>query len=388
MDAGAEAAWRERYEHTHELSAIQHGMNLLVKRGREAFMAEYQNDPTDPLASAELQQITAPAVLRKLNGLERGVVPLDAQTLTAAIDVQGSALYWGLVGWSAGFAGDVLAYGTYPDQGRPYFTLREVEKSFASVHQGASWEASLHAALDRLVSQLCDKEWLRDDGTVARVDRLIIDAGYGESTTTVYQFCRQSRHAAILLPFFGRTVAPGAVSMDEWKRKPGDRVGPGWRMPRPVHRQTRHVLADVNRWKSFVADRLLTPVGDAGSLGIYGRLPMEHRMLADQLAAETRTRVAANGRTSDVWRVKPNRDNHLLDVLAMAAVAASIAGEKIDDAALTRRLRSDPAPAAASAPVENPAPAPAPSSQPPPPRAPPRRPIGGSFMRGGFRIKV
>lgn len=378
MDIGAEPAWKQRFG-IGELSATQHAMNLLIIRGLPAFMAEYQNEPSDPLASGDIEQLTAPMVLRKLNGLDRGLVPIEATVLTAAIDVQGAALYWGAAAWTPGFSGDAIAYGAYPDQGRPYFTVQEIEKTMVKAHPGASWEASLFASLEALVEQIAGREWMRDDGGVQRVEQVVIDAGYGASTDTVYQFCRRSKYSAILLPFFGRTVAAGAAPMDEWKKKPGDRVGPGWRIPKPTNRQTRHILADVNKWKSFFADRILAPVGDAGCFSVYGKTPSEHRMLADQIAAETRTRVNANGRTADQWHPKPNRDNHYLDVFTMAAIAASIRGVKLDEQAIIRAVRSAMGPNGPAEPAE-------PVRGPSPPKPPPRpRPVGSGFLSGfGF----
>jgi hypothetical protein len=392
MDAGAIPSWRERYErpergkkHTPglaELSAIQHAMNLLLKRGHATFMAEYQNEPMDPLASSEVEQVTAAAVLRQASGLDKGIAPIESTILTAGIDVQEKCLYWSTMAWTQSFDGDCIAYGTYPDQGRPHFTYREVEKTLAKAHPGGSWEASLYAALESLVGILAGREWARDDGGVMRLDQIVIDAGYGNSTDTVYQFCRRSAHASILLPYFGRTIAAGAPSMDEWKKKPGDRVGPGWRIPKPRQRQTRHILADANAWKSFVADRLLTRIGDAGCLTLYGTKDQvsQHRMIADQLSSEIRTRVTANGRTTDEWKLRPNRDNHWFDTWTMAAIGASIRGAKLDEQVAIRAAHRQAAALIAADPMAPQTPAPAQPQKPPLP--PPRRPSNGGWLTG------
>ena len=45
-------------------------------------------------------------------------------------------------------------------------------------------------------------------------------------------------------------------------RMVGDRVGHNWRMLNiRGKRAVRHVVFDTNYWKSFVASRLLTPMG-------------------------------------------------------------------------------------------------------------------------------
>lgn len=388
MDDGAVPAWPQRYA-PGELSATQHAMNLKIIRGEAAFAAEYMNMPSDPLASGDVVQITSGAVLRKLNGHERGLVPIDSTVLTAGIDVQRACLYWAMAGWTPAFGGDLVAYGSYPDQGRPYYTLSEVQKTMEKAHPGDSWQAALYASLEAAVELICGREWMRDDGSVARVDQVLIDAGYGDSTDIVYRFCRASRYASLLLPSFGRAIAAGAAPMDEWKKKPGDRVGAAWRVPKPQARQTRHCLFDANRWKSFVADRLLAAPGGAASLGIYGRSAADHRMLADQLSAEYRTRVAANGRVVEEWRAKPNQDNHLFDVLVLSAVGASIRGCKLDEKAaarLTAPPSGDQVANAAKDALGQPRPPvrPTPGGKPPP--LP--RPAGGGGWMSGFGFGV
>lgn len=384
MDEGAVAAWPQRHA-PDELSAIQHAMSLRIVRGEAAFQAEYQNTPSDPFASGEVQQITTAAVLKKLNNHERGLVPLDDTLLTAGIDVQRKALFHSIAAWNPAFGGDVIAYGAFPDQGRPYFTLQEIQKTMEAAHPGASWEAALYASLEQAVEIICGQEWRRDDGSVGRVEQVLIDAGYGESTNTVYKFCRASKYSAILLPSFGRAVAAGALPLDEWKKKPGDRVGSAWRIPKPAARQTRHCLFDANRWKSFVADRLLALPGSAASLGLYGKRPGEHRMLADHLASEIRTRVAANGRVSDEWKKKPNTENHWLDTIALSAVAASIRGCKLDEKAAIIRAEAPTEKANTNAPTTatttTTTKAPAFNPKPPPPR-PRLRPTGGNWLAG------
>jgi hypothetical protein len=47
----------------------------------------------------------------------------------------------------------------------------------------------------------------------------------------VYQFCRQSQHAAVLTPSHGRFVGASSIPFSEYRRKRGDRVGLNWRIP-------------------------------------------------------------------------------------------------------------------------------------------------------------
>jgi hypothetical protein len=49
-------------------------------------------------------------------------------------------------------------------------------------------------------------------------------------------------------------------------------------------------------------------------------------MIADHLASEVPVRVESKMRQCDEWKLIPGRDNHLLDCVVGAAVAASFSG--------------------------------------------------------------
>jgi hypothetical protein len=161
-----------------------------------------------------------------------------------------------------------------------------------------------------------------------KIGRCLIDANWGHSTDVVYQFCRQSPHASILLPSHGRFVGASSNPFSEYKRRPGDRVGLNWRVP-TIHgkRAIRHVIYDTNWWKSFTHARLAVAMGDRGCLSIFGDRPDQHRMFAEQVTAEYFVRTEGRGRTVDEWKARPEQpDNHWLDCLVGCAVAASMQG--------------------------------------------------------------
>ena len=154
---------------------------------------------------------------------------------------------------------------------------------------------------------------------------------WGVSTDVVYQFCRQSPFAGVLLPSHGRYVGASSIPFSEYKRKRGDRVGHNWRVPNVAgKRAVRHVLFDTNFWKSFVQARLGVPVGDPGCLSLFGHKPEHHRLLADHLTAEYRVKTEGRGRTVDEWKLRVSGvDNHWLDCIVGTAVAASIQGASL-----------------------------------------------------------
>jgi hypothetical protein len=325
MDVGTVVAWPQRYNED-ELSAIQHAMNLRRDRGESAFFAEYQNEPVVEVQGEEM--LTADQIVAKMNGYQRGEIPLGASHLTMFIDVQQKALFWMLCAWEENFTGYVVDYGTWPDQKRPYFTLADVRLTIARTAPGAGLEGQIFAALERLTAEKLSATWRREDGAEMHIDRCLIDANWGQSTDVVYQFCRQSPFAAVLLPSHGKYVGASSIPFSEYKKKRGDRVGLHWRIPNTIgKRQVRHALIDTNYWKSFVHARLAVAMGDLGCLSLFGRDEEAHRLLADHLTAEYRVRALAEGRLVDEWKIRATRpDNHWLDGLVGCAVAASIQG--------------------------------------------------------------
>lgn len=325
MDAGAEIAWPERYNHD-ELSAIQHAMNLKLQ-DEHAFWAEYQNEPL-PEEDADDEMLTVDQIAAKTNGMLRGEVPIGCNHLTMFIDVQQKMLFWLVAAWEDEFTGYVIDYGTYPDQRRAYFTLRDARATLEDESSRAGMEGAIYAGLEGVTSKYLQREWKRDDGAMVRLDRCLIDANWGNSTDVVYQFCRQSSFANIVMPSHGRYVGASSMPFSEYKRKRGDRVGHNWRIPNVQgKRAVRHVLYDTNFWKSFIHARLAVPMGDPGCLSLFGRDANMHRLLAEHLTSEYRVQTEGRGRTVDEWKLRqPGLDNHWLDCMVGAAVAASIQG--------------------------------------------------------------
>lgn len=323
MDAGARVAWEARHDED-ELSAIQHAMNQRIL-DPATFWAELQNEPQDETEDDDL--LTAAQIISKLNNYKRRLVPSDATRLTAFVDVQKKALYYLVAAWAPGFTGYVIDWGTWPDQRRRNFLLRDIQRTLMRAAPRAGLEGALYKGLDGLAAQLLGTEWTRDDGATARIDKCFIDANWAPSTETVYTFCRQSTHAANLTPSHGIGVTASNVPLSQRKAKRGDLVGPEWRIPVATGRKVRHIIYDANHWKTFVHARLAVAIGDKGALSLWGDTPGTHQMIANHLTAEYRTQTEGRGRTVWEWKLPPNKpDNHLLDCLAGAAVAASTEG--------------------------------------------------------------
>ncbi len=326
MDAGAIVAWPERYN-PEEASAIQHAMNLWIQDER-AFWAEYQNEPL-PEVPGNLVELTADQIANRTNNAPRGEVPLSATRLTAFIDIQQTILFYAVAAWADDFTGHILDYGSYPKQPRSYFRLHDVQKTLAEATGVSGLEGQLYTGLKTLTEALLDRSWLRQDGSAMRIERCLIDANWGQSTDIVYQFCRASTHSGIVTPSHGKYVGASSNPITSRQKKQGERIGLNWVLPKSAKRAVRHALWDTNFWKSFLMARMGVSQGSPGSISLFGTTPDLHRMFADHLTAEYRVRVEAKGRTVDEWKDKPNSENHWLDCVVGAAVAASIQGASL-----------------------------------------------------------
>jgi hypothetical protein len=332
MDAGAVVAWKDRKE-SDDISAIEYAMRLFFK-DEAAFYAEYQNEPI--VDTIDQNALSPEKLALRLNNLGRGVVPNDCTHVTAFIDVQKKCLYWLVAAWSEDFGGAVLDFGTWPDQERRYFTLRQVSRTLQKAFPKASLEGQLYDGLTATAAYLFGREWKRENGTPMPIEKLLVDANWGESTDVVYRWCRETTHKALVFPSHGKYISASAKQFHEYKRAPGEVIGTHWLVPSVAgKRAIRHVLIDTNYWKSFLAARFTTAVGERSSLMFsarakHGKQPADDlSLLFDHLASEFPTRVASKGREIDEWKVRPNADNHLLDCAVGCAVGASMVGVKL-----------------------------------------------------------
>jgi len=345
MDAGVAVAWPDRYNDD-ELSAIQHAMNLKL-RDEEAFFAEYQNEPLTDQADEDV--LTPDQVAARFNGRARRVVPQAATCLTMFIDVHDKLLFYVVCAWEPDFTGYVIDYGTYPDQKRRFFTLRDATRTMIGTREGATApgvEGVVQAGIEALAKEYLSRSWQRTNTGALYIERCLIDSGYLPGV--VANVCHKTP-GSVAMPSKGVGIRAGNRPMSTYRRKPGERHGHNWYVPN-VSRTSEfpHVQYDTNYWKTFVHARLAEAPGDRGCLTLFGKSESEHRLFADHIAgSETWVRTEGHGRIVQEWTPRPSRpDNHWLDCLVGCAVAASMCGvrigiEKVDRPARPRVRLSD-----------------------------------------------
>lgn len=199
-DAGAEVSWPERYG-KNEVSELQFCMNKYFEN-EWAFMSEFQQEPKTVDLGDE--QLTPAHTFAKLNNRPRFEVPIAANKVTAFVDVQKEALYYVVCAWTDDFSGQLIDYGTFPKQRRLHFESNALNPKLSDVFPRDGLEARLRKAFEIWSETVLGREYKREDGSILRVGKRLIDASWGESTATVDKFYRESKFSPILTPSHGK----------------------------------------------------------------------------------------------------------------------------------------------------------------------------------------
>ncbi|MDO4569113.1 MAG: phage terminase large subunit family protein, partial [Planctomycetia bacterium] len=328
LDEGAEAAWESNVAQN-EISAIQHAMNLYFF-DKSAFWSEYMNLPVDEEKDAE--NLTIEVLESKIRKeLPKGIAPLDAEKITAGIDVQKDCLYWLVIAWNESFGGHVLDYGRAPGG-----NLKMETK-----YPGTAFEEQVANCLASLAEELAAKVYRREaSGEELRIDKIIVDANWGIVTETVKKICRQQRKGW-MEPCMGWGKGPDQRFLAR-KKKIGEERGPEWRkMPLEIKGICRTVTYNTNWWKSFVRNRILTGIHARSALSFYAGDNATHRKLFQHFLGETSSKLTGQYGTIDKWVLIPGEPNHWWDCTVMASVGASVLKVRMPDFQTTAGGGSD-----------------------------------------------
>jgi len=325
MDQGAKISNPHRFIHKKlpgkkgylEISPFQHCYNLIADMGWDNFATEYQNAPPAD-SGPETTGVNVANVCNKINHLDRGLVPPGTKLLTAFIDVGGRLLHWTVVAWRSDMAGAVIDYGTEPVHS-PH-----TGKITAKENVKATQEAILTALIEWRDRQAATG-WPETDSDQPRhIDICLVDSGW--MPDPVYTFCR-SVPADLYRPAkgLGSNQLAGRYRIPAKKGSPR-RHGSHWHMTRPSNEAPWLINLDSDYWKNWVHTGMLTPIGQAGAISLFGTEPVKHRTWAEQICAEIWTREFKPGKGwSEGFQVH-SKHNHFLDTLAGAAAAAAILG--------------------------------------------------------------
>jgi phage terminase large subunit GpA-like protein len=244
--------------------------------------------------------------------LPRGVVPPAAARLTVGVDLGKYLLHWIAVAWSEDGGGHVVDYGRI-----------EVASDDLGVEQ------ALVVALRELRDML-KSGWPvgKADGEPAAPHQIWIDAGY--MTPVVYTFCREA--GSRIRPAIGR----GAGQQHrQWYNRPTStgsivkHIGEGFHINWLPSERMQLVEVDADHWKTWVHQRLSTPIGSRGSMTLFQASPQEHLALAKHLTAEVKTEEFVAGKGVVVKWERLRKQNHWLDALYNASAAGYFCGVRL-----------------------------------------------------------
>jgi phage terminase large subunit GpA-like protein len=247
----------------------------------------------------------------------RGVVPEDAEKLTMGIDLGKHLCHWALVAWSDGARGHVVDYG------RVEVPSREFGVEQALLH-------SLRELRDQIL-----EGWPRQSagGQLCVPDAVWIDAGY--MTDVVYRFCvesRPDRNVRRFLPAVGRGAGQ---QRQQWYNRPTatgslvKHIGEGYHINWLATEKVYLVEVDADHWKTWVHQRLATPMDNPGAMTFYQATPQEHLSLAKHLTAETKTEEFVAGKGVVVRWERVRKPNHWFDALYNACAAGHFCGVRL-----------------------------------------------------------
>lgn len=332
MDFGAAASWEERFSPVrNEATAIQSAMNLFLE-DQSSFYAEAQNEPLAQFSS-ELEPLNAKSILGKTEvHSKRYEMPENASLLTAFIDISKNVLWYTVVAFEPKtMRSRIVDYGAFPDQVKNYYTLSSLRYTIPDKYPGLEYSAQLTKALEDCVDMLMGRVYCTEAGDEFGIERIGVDSGWGVYSVQVYNFCRRSKHSAVLQATkgigIGATRKPLVDPEAKTRQKRSNVLGQ-WAYTRTTVKSWL-LTYDANAWKTHVSELLRADKESATTMTLYGKdgaRAAQHAMIAEQLSSEYPTSVESPLRKAVVWQLKPNMDNHFLDCVSGCCLLAHTLG--------------------------------------------------------------
>jgi hypothetical protein len=328
LHEGAKVYWDARKSES-DVSSLQHAMDLYF-RDMQVFAAEYQNSPLDEFAQCPYD-LQVEEICRRTVGLDRGQVPEEVDRITAFIDTQRELLYYTVVAWTESGRAYVIDYGACPDQKRHHWVKSNVAYPLSDVF-GDDFETYLRGGLEWLIAAILDNEYTTESGAKVMVDRLAIDARWGESTAIIRRMARESKYRSRIHPSMGMYVGANSKPWQQIgtaKEKRLHRKGIHAKLVTPKESGRRELLYDTNYWKSFCADRLICSSSSPKAIVLFKAKPHQHRMFAEHCSNEEAFRVIGKTNNEVVeWKqaASGSPENDYWDCLVGNAALASVIG--------------------------------------------------------------
>jgi hypothetical protein len=106
-------------------------------------------------------------------------------------------------------------------------------------------------------------------------------------------------------------------------------IGEGFHFNLQAAERMLTVEVDADYWKTWVHERLTTPLGSPGALSLFQGTPQDHLALSKHLTAESKTEEFIAGKGLVVRWERQKRQNHWFDALYNACAAARYCGARL-----------------------------------------------------------
>lgn len=363
MDENFVCSWVHRFDPKLELSAQQSAMNKRLDVKSAMFAAEFQNIGRKPKGEGVIE-ITAEELREKVISLPKRTAPIDTHSLVAWIDIQNEMLFVTIYASAHDFTGVFTDYFGYPEPFTRNFRRSQTEdwsllsrmffekyphmtdKAEKTRHgMRAPLEGKIYNALNECIRYLLTLSFVRDDPfkSPLYLQRIGIDTRWGKAADTIKRFIRDwsagpgqatqslsqvsGYHTRdILVPYFGAGITPQMNQYESMTRTRGwvfeDDICPAVRevkwIWKPDDTGQYRLMVDVNRMKSFLFQRLATPLGMKGSACLYNASPEDHEMFTNQICkSEYPETIINETRTlkKEMWKEREGVafDNEYLD---------------------------------------------------------------------------
>lgn len=234
----------------------------------------------------------------------RGVVPTGAKILTSAVDLGKYLAHWVVVARFDNADSHVTDYGRL-----------EIPSDDIGVEQAIL--VSRRQFRDQVLAGWPVENSSGDTNVPGQV---WIDAGY--MTDVVYRFCHESGRR--FHPSFGRGVEQQRQSWTGKVTRTGSVIkvrGEGYHVAQLKDPRVQIVEVDADHWKTWVYERLATPLDQAGRMTFFKARPEVHLALARHLTAESKTEEFVTGKGVVAKWERVRRQNHWFDALYNACAA-------------------------------------------------------------------
>lgn len=302
MDDGSVVMDAELYDPRTEVSAIQHAYHARYMMGEKAFFSQMQNHP---VKENVLYEITPKAIVSRLNGLERFIMPKMHETITIGSDINHDGIRWVALSIGANGSTAIVDYGKEPETGvlvPPNATEQEQQ-------------ALIYKGLAKALKRIERAGYQSRDGRGAMVRGWGIDRGY--KPEIAHLFARRIKSSFPVIPALGYAgrdyrETTGLVGEAAFQSH----------MSKSRHGQMLAFNSCAIReicQRAFLSD-VLTP----GSCCLWGGDQREHYEFAEHICGillRDKT-TSGKGLTYYDWRTKIGAHDDYLDCLKIAFAMA------------------------------------------------------------------